>query len=173
MLLTACGTGRGPARWGDAGASHLEGLFLAAGTDLVVLPFAELAYEASLGLTGHFHEHLRRGVRASEALRRARAALAEDPRFADPFYFGLLHARGWPLAAPFGADAEVEGAADAKGVAGSDAGEGAVEAESPVSGVGDAIRWPILTGIALVGLALIGLFGLARSRRRGVSGGRG
>lgn len=100
-LLTACGSGQGPARWGDSGSSDLGGILMAAGADTVVLPYAELAYEATLDLSAGFHRHLRDGLGPAEAMRRARREVAAMPGRDDPFYHGLLHTRGLPHAAPF------------------------------------------------------------------------
>ncbi len=100
-LLTACGTGRGPARWGDSGSSHLGGIFLAAGSDTVILPYAELAYDPTVELAATFHARIRRGDGPAEALRRARRALGAEGRLDDPYYHGLLHVRGLPHAALF------------------------------------------------------------------------
>lgn len=94
VLLTACGTGRGPARWGDAGSSHLGGIFLAAGADTVVLPIAEVAYDATLEMAVTFHARLAEGAGPAEALRDARVRVSSRDEFRDPYYFALLHARG-------------------------------------------------------------------------------
>jgi len=98
VILTACGTGRGPVRFGDSGASHLGGTFLLAGADTVLLPFAEIAYEPTLALCEVVHEGLVRGRTPADALTGARRAVAARAATADPFYFGLLHAHGLPHA---------------------------------------------------------------------------
>ena len=96
VVMTACGTGRGPARWGDPGVSNLAGILFERGADTVILPYANLAYEATTRLSGSFHRFLRKGHGPAEALRRARVELARDENFRDPFYHSLLHVRGLP-----------------------------------------------------------------------------
>ncbi|MEQ8765708.1 MAG: CHAT domain-containing protein [Planctomycetota bacterium] len=92
VLLTACGTGRGPERCGDGAVSHLGGAFFLRGAEAIALPFADLAYEPTLALSATLHERLRAGDSLAEALHRSRIERAgSNP---DPFYWALLHATG-------------------------------------------------------------------------------
>ncbi len=94
VILTACGSGRGPSRWGDSGVSHFGGVMLQNGAATVVLPYAELEYQATLELTAHYLAFLADGHEAAEAMRRARVQLRKNPAYQDPFFSSLLHVRG-------------------------------------------------------------------------------
>ena len=94
VVLAACGSGRGPTRRGDGGASDLGGAFLRAGAGTVVLAPTDLAAEAIVAMMPAFHEGLASGASSAAALTAARARLASSERFADPFYHGLLRAVG-------------------------------------------------------------------------------
>ncbi|MFT7664163.1 MAG: CHAT domain-containing protein [Planctomycetota bacterium] len=93
VLLSACGSARGPVRYGDDGASHLGGAFIRAGTDTVVFSRADLELESTLLLSKHFTWRLSLGARPAEALYHARLVVAEQFDN-DPFYFALTHAVG-------------------------------------------------------------------------------
>lgn len=95
VVLSACGAARGPVRRGDDGVSNLGGAFLRAGARAVVLPEADVDEGATLALMGAFHRRLRgSGETVAEAMRAARAELADVPALDDPFYFALVHVVG-------------------------------------------------------------------------------
>ncbi|MFK7962216.1 MAG: CHAT domain-containing protein [Phycisphaerales bacterium] len=93
-ILTACASGRGPQRWGDAGTTDLSGVAFRGGANTVLLPYAPLDLAATLELGTHLHRDIDRGRTTGAALVAARKAVAAEPRFNDPFYFALLHAHG-------------------------------------------------------------------------------
>ena len=83
---------------GEDGGQHFAGTFLAAGAGCVLSSAANLDEEATRLLVARLLEELARpGVPPGEALRRARAAIARDPRFGHPFFHGLLQASGRAL----------------------------------------------------------------------------
>lgn len=92
VLLTVCGAGRGPRRRGDAGAADLAGAFLTAGerARCVVLSPNDLDVESARQISMRFHAALLGGDAPAEALRKARAGLASDERFADPFHHASI-----------------------------------------------------------------------------------
>ena len=94
VVLAACGSGRGPMRQGDGGVSDLSGAFLRAGARTVVLSSTNLAVDAVVRMLPPFHAALGEGAGVAEALRRARASLAQDEAFSDPFFHGLWVAVG-------------------------------------------------------------------------------
>lgn len=94
VALAVCGAGRGVARVGDEGASHLGGAFLASGTRAVLMSRHDLSYEASIALLGAFNRALARGEPAAGAMRTARNEIARDPRWAHPRFHALLHVYG-------------------------------------------------------------------------------
>jgi hypothetical protein len=96
VLLSACGTARGPLRQGEDGVGHLGGAFLAAGASAVVLSRAQLDHDATFELTTRFTSHLARGeVSPARALQRARSELvSEHPEWSHPYYHGLLQVLG-------------------------------------------------------------------------------
>ncbi len=96
VLLTACGSGRGPSRTGDPGVADFSGVLLQRGARAVVLPRTSLAYQPTLALSDVFHRQLRRGESVGESLRIARVALASEEETRDPYYWALLHAHGLP-----------------------------------------------------------------------------
>jgi hypothetical protein len=94
VFLAVCGAGRGTTRRGDDGITDLGGAFLRAGADAVVLSSVDLAFEPTIEVVGAFQRELARGATASQALHRARVALASDPRYDHPFFYGQLHLVG-------------------------------------------------------------------------------
>ena len=96
VLLTTCGSGLGPARVGDGGASSLSGAFFTASsrTRCVLLSSFSLEVEATRRFSKSFHVALRAGKSPAEAARLARVSLASDERFADPFYYALIRVIG-------------------------------------------------------------------------------
>ena len=105
VFLTVCGAGRAPKRRGDAGAADLAGAFLAAGTRArcVVQSAYDLDVESARRISSLFHAALLRGDAPAEALRKARAELARDEAFADPFHHasqGVVGLRHEALFAP-------------------------------------------------------------------------
>ena len=103
VLLTACWSGAGPRRRGDAGASDVGGAFLGMGSSCVLLSDFPLDYHATVRLSQVFHREAAAGASPSSALRRARVELAEDPRFGDLFYTSHLRVIGAghrPIVAP-------------------------------------------------------------------------
>lgn len=79
VVLSVCGSGRGPARTGDDRLVSLGGAFLEAGARCVVLARFPVEFEATLALMERFHAALAAGQPPAEALRQARAGLgAED-----------------------------------------------------------------------------------------------
>jgi len=95
-VLTVCEGGRAPKRRGDAGAADLAGALLAAGTRArcVVQSAFDLDVESARAISARFHAALAAGDAPAEALRKARAAMARDPRFADPFHHATMVAVG-------------------------------------------------------------------------------
>ncbi len=73
VILSACGSGRGPLRMGDDRLMNLGGAFLDAGARCVVLARFPVEYEATLALMERFHARLAAGDPPAEALRAARA----------------------------------------------------------------------------------------------------
>ncbi len=88
--LWACGTARGPGRFGDDTAAHLGGAFLEAGTCSVVLSPADIALGPTLRMARCFGRELSRGESPAEALRAARSEVAGDPATADPFFYASV-----------------------------------------------------------------------------------
>lgn len=73
VILTACGSARGPDRVGDDRLTHLGGAFLNAGARAVVLTRADLEFQSAMRLMEAFHRHLAAGDSPANALRAARA----------------------------------------------------------------------------------------------------
>jgi len=94
VLITACRSGQGPLRRGDAAVADLGGSFLAAGAQAVLLSQGDLSLNPTLELTAVLHRHLSRGASLAEAMRLTRKELTgNDPELA-PFRFGLLQVVG-------------------------------------------------------------------------------
>ncbi|MFN0007944.1 MAG: CHAT domain-containing protein [Planctomycetota bacterium] len=96
VLLTVCGGDMMPRRRGDGGAAGFAGTFLASGprARCVVLSAYDIDTAAAREQSRRFYTALLSGDDPAEALRKARAALAEEPGFDDPFYYGLLRVVG-------------------------------------------------------------------------------
>lgn len=72
VILSACGSGRGPQRLGDDQLVHLGGAFLDAGARCVVLSRYPVTFRATHELMTRLHRHLAAGDAPAEALRKAR-----------------------------------------------------------------------------------------------------
>lgn len=95
VILAACGAQRGPLRLGEDGVQHLGGAFLRSGSRCVVLSAADLDQESTRVMVGLLFEQLAEpGGSPAAAMAKARAALASDPRFAHPYYYGQLTVSG-------------------------------------------------------------------------------
>ena len=103
VLLTACGSWRGPWRPGDGGVGELAGACLAAGASSVVLTSADVELGATLAWSEVFHWAIARGLSPARAAREARLALAGSATFDDPYYHSLLHVVGDGLQPVFAA----------------------------------------------------------------------
>lgn len=94
VALAVCEVGRGVARVGDEGASHMGGAFLVSGSRAVLMSRHDLSYEASIALLAAFNRGLAEGKTVSQSLLAARQVLAAQPRWAHPRYFALLYVYG-------------------------------------------------------------------------------
>ncbi len=94
VVLTSCGSGRAPLRNGDEGAATLWAPLLAAGADAVVHARGDLLFEPTIRLSQTLNRRLAAGDSPAEALRAARAELASDDRWNDPFFDGLVQVVG-------------------------------------------------------------------------------
>ncbi|MDZ4771513.1 MAG: CHAT domain-containing protein [Planctomycetota bacterium] len=112
--LLCCRAGSGPLRMGDDAATHLGTAFLAAGSDVVLASRGDLSVSASIDTAHVLHSALASGASASEALRRARCALIENPATADPFFRALLRIEGLGHRAVFSAGATPKSNTDEK-----------------------------------------------------------
>ena len=75
VVLAACGTHRGPERWGNDRLANLGGAFLEAGARAIVGSRYEIELNLTLELLAAFYRELAAGVPPAEALRRSRVAL--------------------------------------------------------------------------------------------------
>jgi len=82
VVLSACGSGRGPPRTGDDCLVNLGGAFLRAGARCVVLARFPVEYEATLAFMERLHERLAAGLSPAEAALAARAASGEPDALA-------------------------------------------------------------------------------------------
>lgn len=87
VLATFCGGGRGPYRMGDGGAGPLAEAFLRGGSRSVVVSESDLLLAPTVEYSREVHRALAVGSTPAEALRRARCALAESPRWAHPAFW--------------------------------------------------------------------------------------
>ncbi len=97
VLLSACGSARGPRRLGDDGLAQLGGAFLARGALCTVLATNDIALAPTLRMMSTFGRRLGAGDSPAEALRAARAELVEETSFAHPFYAQSLRVVGLGL----------------------------------------------------------------------------
>jgi tetratricopeptide (TPR) repeat protein len=81
VILSACGSGRGPPRVGDDQLVHLGGAFLDAGARCVVLSRFPVTSGATLALMERMHARIAAGDSPAEALRKARAEGAPSEAF--------------------------------------------------------------------------------------------
>lgn len=95
ILVTACSSGAGPQRSGDAGIRGLAGALFTAGAGVVALPERDLYLEPIDVYSAAFHRALAAGATPAAAAREARVAVASDERFEDPHYFALLPLIGY------------------------------------------------------------------------------
>lgn len=147
VLLSACGSARGPLRPGDDGISHLGGAFLAAGARCVVLPSTDLQLTETVEFMTALHRALvEPGTSVAEALRRTRVERAAGTQVAATDFLhalGLGH-RVFPVHSPPRASHSTT-------------------ARSPGSS-------PLAWTVAVLGLAALGMAALAAllwRRRRG------
>ncbi len=96
VALWACGTQRGPTRSGDDTASHLGGAFLEANACSVLISRSDVALGPTLQMARRFARELARGEPPVEALRAARAEVAQDPKTVDPFFHAPIVLYGDP-----------------------------------------------------------------------------
>lgn len=94
MILSACGAARTFARVGDGGVSSLGGACIEAGARSVVLASADVPRDGTVALTTALQSELTRGVPVAEALRRAKASLAAEAGFSDPYHYANFHVLG-------------------------------------------------------------------------------
>jgi hypothetical protein len=97
VILSACGSARGPRRVGDDGLWQLGGAFLSHGALCTVQAAGDIALEPTLALTASFTRELARDSSPAEAMRSARAELA--PGLGHPFYACSLRVVGLGLEA--------------------------------------------------------------------------
>ena len=89
VVLSACETGIGEVQIGE-GVQGLSKALQVAGSDTQVLSLWKVSDEATQILMQEFYSRLIDGVGRGEALRQAKAALREDPRFGHPFYWAAF-----------------------------------------------------------------------------------
>ncbi len=94
VVLTACGSGRGQVRRGEAGVSSFEGAFLSMGAKAVLSSPGDLDVMSTLALTEFFHQALVQKHSPAEALRQARVRVANTPRFDHPYFYALMRVVG-------------------------------------------------------------------------------
>jgi len=142
VVLTACGAGRGPRRFGDDGRAGFAGQFLPAGADAIVLSQVELELGLALEHSLELHRALARGETISRALVSARRALSDDPA-QTPLQHLLVHVIGNGSARAFS------------------------DARAPARDPGDTSGSSTLRILAAVGaLIVVGAAGVFLNRRR-------
>lgn len=97
VLLSACGSARGPRRPGDDGLAQLGGAFLARGALCTVQATNDIAFAATVRMMGAFGRGLAAGESPAEALRAARAELVRETNLSHPFYAQALRVVGLGL----------------------------------------------------------------------------
>ena len=94
VILSACGSAKGPARMGDDSLTHLGGAFLTAGARTVVLSRAEIEFGATMDLMEHFHQRLAKGDAPAQAMRSARETAADGSDLLAPFIHAQIQVVG-------------------------------------------------------------------------------
>lgn len=92
VVLSACGSARGPERRGEDGYDHLGGIFLRKGADCVILSRHDIDFRATVELIVAFQRELRAGHCPIDALQLARRTIAGQ--FDHPYYHSLLRVLG-------------------------------------------------------------------------------
>ncbi|MBL8862989.1 MAG: CHAT domain-containing protein, partial [Planctomycetes bacterium] len=94
VLLLACGSARGVARFGDDTATHLGAQFLAGGARCVLVSRGDLELSASSVLVEEMLRERARGLDVGRAAAAGRRALAAHPETRDLFHRGLVALHG-------------------------------------------------------------------------------
>lgn len=118
VFLATCGSGRGALRTGDAGAGHLGGALMMAGAKAVILSSGDLPVEATVFASELIHDLLMEGESVARALQLARAQMAQDPRYGDPYNYAQLRVFGLGHYVPFPRDPLAPGGATLRGTEG-------------------------------------------------------
>ena len=95
VVLSACKTGLGEVRAGE-GVFGLQRAFLVAGARALVMSLWAVPDEATRLLMQTFYARLQSGDGWSDALRTAQQTLRDDPRYADPCFWGAFVCLGDP-----------------------------------------------------------------------------
>lgn len=95
VVLSACGTGRGPVGLGD-GFGRMTRALQAAGAQAVVASLWDVNDESTRVLMEAMHESLRRGVSKDEALRFAMERLSHNPDTSHPYFWSAFVLVGNP-----------------------------------------------------------------------------
>ncbi len=93
VVLSACETGVGEVATGE-GVYGLRRALVLSGAQAQVVSLWNVADTATLALMKAFYAELARGTGRAEALRRAKLALLQEPRFAHPYYWAAFFAAG-------------------------------------------------------------------------------
>jgi len=100
-VLSACQTARGPFFRGE-GIFSMARAWLTAGSKSVAASLWNIDDFQTAGLMGHFHAHLKQGLRKDEALRQAKITMLQsgDHLKAHPYYWAgmVLHGDAEPVA---------------------------------------------------------------------------
>lgn len=95
LVLSACETGAAAALAGDE-AVGLATAFLRAGVRTLVVSLWPVEDESTSVLMQHFHTLVRQGQTLDSALGAAATALAADPRWSHPYFWGAFTLIGDP-----------------------------------------------------------------------------